>query len=179
MTESQSADPNLDEILASIRRIISEDGPAAAAAPALHAAGLNGQGPHVGHDADDVLVLTRRAPVESPAVAQPEPCAPELPSPAVALTDPEPEEDEVVVAPQTEAQAAAAFDKLSAVAKEPEPAPSPSSSLTISAPGRTLEDMVRELMRPMIKEWLDENLPSIVQTRVDQEIDRIARQRAR
>jgi cell pole-organizing protein PopZ len=38
---------------------------------------------------------------------------------------------------------------------------------------------VRELMRPLIKEWLDENLPAIVQARVDQEIDRIARQRVR
>jgi cell pole-organizing protein PopZ len=46
-------------------------------------------------------------------------------------------------------------------------------------PGRTLEDLIRELMQPMLKEWLDENLPAIVQARVDEEIERISRRRVR
>ena len=41
--------------------------------------------------------------------------------------------------------------------------------------GHTVEDLVRELMRPMLKEWLDANLPGIVDRLVRQEIERIAR----
>jgi cell pole-organizing protein PopZ len=47
------------------------------------------------------------------------------------------------------------------------------------APGRTLEDVIRELMQPMLKEWLDANLPAIVQARVDEEIERISKRRVR
>ena len=43
------------------------------------------------------------------------------------------------------------------------------------AEGRTLEDVVRELLRPLLKQWLDENLPGIVQQTVDKEVERIAR----
>ena len=40
---------------------------------------------------------------------------------------------------------------------------------------RTLEDLVKEIMRPMIKEWLDSNLPPLVERLVGREIDRLAR----
>ena len=43
--------------------------------------------------------------------------------------------------------------------------------------GRTLEGVVRALLRPMLKEWLDANLPSIVDEKVQAEIDRVARRR--
>ena len=43
--------------------------------------------------------------------------------------------------------------------------------------GRTLEDVVRELLRPLLKAWLDENLPSIVQATVAEEVERISRRR--
>ena len=39
----------------------------------------------------------------------------------------------------------------------------------------TLEGLVRELLKPMIKEWLDANLPSIVEEKVEAEVQRIAR----
>jgi cell pole-organizing protein PopZ len=42
---------------------------------------------------------------------------------------------------------------------------------------RTLEDVVRELLRPLLKEWLDQNLPRIVETKVEEEVQRIARGR--
>lgn len=42
---------------------------------------------------------------------------------------------------------------------------------------RTLEDLVREMMRPMLREWLDANLTEIVERQVRQEIDRLARGR--
>jgi cell pole-organizing protein PopZ len=35
--------------------------------------------------------------------------------------------------------------------------------------------MVRELLKPMLKDWLDENLPTIVEARVEAELERIAR----
>ena len=43
--------------------------------------------------------------------------------------------------------------------------------------GRTLEGVVRALLRPMLKDWLDANLPSIVDEKVQAEIDRVARRR--
>jgi len=41
--------------------------------------------------------------------------------------------------------------------------------------GSTLEDLVRELLKPMLKQWLDENLPAIVEEKVEAEVQRIAR----
>jgi cell pole-organizing protein PopZ len=40
---------------------------------------------------------------------------------------------------------------------------------------QTLEGVVRELLKPMLKEWLDRNLPAIVEARVEAELERIAR----
>ena len=42
---------------------------------------------------------------------------------------------------------------------------------------RTLEDVVRELLRPLLQQWLDENLPAIVQQAVESEVERIARRK--
>jgi len=39
----------------------------------------------------------------------------------------------------------------------------------------TIEGLVREMMRPMLKEWLDDNLPGIVEKQVEAEVQRIAR----
>ncbi|QYJ00165.1 DUF2497 domain-containing protein [Thalassovita mediterranea] len=39
----------------------------------------------------------------------------------------------------------------------------------------TLDGLMRELLRPMIKEWLDANLPTIVERKVEEEVQRIAR----
>jgi cell pole-organizing protein PopZ len=40
--------------------------------------------------------------------------------------------------------------------------------------GNTVENLVQELLRPMMKEWLDANLPKIVQQAVEKEVRRIA-----
>jgi len=40
---------------------------------------------------------------------------------------------------------------------------------------RTLEDLVREMLRPLLKAWLDDNLPSIVERLVRMEIERVSR----
>jgi cell pole-organizing protein PopZ len=42
---------------------------------------------------------------------------------------------------------------------------------------RTLEDLVREMLRPMLKSWLDDNLPSMVERLVRAEIERVSRGR--
>ena len=41
---------------------------------------------------------------------------------------------------------------------------------------RSIEDLVKDVMRPMIREWLDDNLPSLVERMVAREIDRMARE---
>ena len=40
---------------------------------------------------------------------------------------------------------------------------------------RTLEDLVREMLRPMLKSWLDDNLPGMVERIVRAEIERVSR----
>jgi len=42
---------------------------------------------------------------------------------------------------------------------------------------RTLEDLVREMLRPMLKAWLDDNLPGMVERLVRAEIERVSRGR--
>jgi cell pole-organizing protein PopZ len=42
---------------------------------------------------------------------------------------------------------------------------------------RTLEDLVREMLRPMLKSWLDDNLPNLVERIVKAEIERVSRGR--
>jgi hypothetical protein len=45
----------------------------------------------------------------------------------------------------------------------------------LSSNARTLEDLVREMLRPMLKNWLDDNLPTMVERLVRAEIERVAR----
>ena len=42
---------------------------------------------------------------------------------------------------------------------------------------RTLDDLVREMLRPMLKSWLDDNLPGLVERLVRAEIERVSRGR--
>ena len=41
--------------------------------------------------------------------------------------------------------------------------------------GRNLEDIVKDMLRPMLKEWLDKNLPPMVERYVEREIVRLTR----
>ena len=47
----------------------------------------------------------------------------------------------------------------------------------LSNNARTLEDLVKEMLRPMLKSWLDDNLPGLVERIVKQEIERVSRGR--
>lgn len=51
------------------------------------------------------------------------------------------------------------------------------SNTVLSANSRTLDELVREMLRPMIKAWLDDNLPTMVERMVRQEIERVTRGR--
>lgn len=56
----------------------------------------------------------------------------------------------------------------------------PAVAAAVSAPavaGRTMEDVVLDALRPMLKQWLDANLPSLVEAMVAKEISRITGKR--
>lgn len=167
----------MEEILASIRRIISEDdAPAGEAAPAEEPVAEEApreEIPIPPEDEDDgVLELTEKVEthgdIDVYAAAAPEP----EPEPAYTPPPPEPTawaDDAPDVGPgaglvsdPAAAAAAAAFGALS-------------SQILMPRDGRTLEDVVRELLRPLLKQWLDDNLPRIVQDTVQSEVERIAR----
>ena len=80
------------------------------------------------------------------------------------------DEDEGLVSPPKREEAVSAFANLTSTleARHPE--------LPIGAGHKTLESLTKEVMRPMLKDWLDKNLPHIVERLVREEIERIARQ---
>jgi uncharacterized protein len=63
---------------------------------------------------------------------------------------------------QATAAVGSAFNTLTETVKKHEP---------------TLEEVVRETLRPMLKSWLDENLPGVVERLVQAEIQRAIRGR--
>ncbi len=152
-------EPSMEEILASIRRIISEDGDEEGAgrpaepAPAAKSA-------------------SAPAPAKRSAPRPPEPRA----EPDVATGDLEAmkqnlaaavQENEQAMLDETTAEAASkAFQNLS-------------QSVRVSGGGggRTIEEIVVDMLRPMIKEWLDANLAALVEEKVEEEVRRLARRR--
>ncbi len=160
MPDETAPEPSMDDILASIRRIISDDG--APSHADVHT--LTNEAP--AHEGEPML-LTKRV----------DPIAPKAEHSMTPETTPQtPAQETEWVGEPAASRAGDAFDKLSSVARAPTPA---ADSIAMPAPGRNLEDITRELLRPMLKEWLDENLPAIVQSRVDEEVDRITRRRVR
>lgn len=67
------------------------------------------------------------------------------------------------------ASAASAFAGFASTIRKPDPIDSWSGS------GPTVDELARALLRPMLKEWLDANLPGIVEAQVRKEVERIAR----
>lgn len=186
--QDKTQEPSMEEILASIRRIIADDQapkPAEAAPPPP---------PPPAAEEEDVLDLAGFA----EPVRKPEPDPFDMPDVDFRMPEPEPEPEPV-------------FDLKAIFEAEPEPAPPPPrpaeriraaveeeatarlvSSSTVESAGqsfqllahtvlgnnaRTLEDIVKEMLRPMLKGWLDENLPVMVERMVRVEIERIARGR--
>jgi len=185
----------MDEILATIRRIIAEDEQAGAPSAdsgagtgASAATAGPGGGAADGNDDDDVLELTEainedgstrhlapiggssqhaagpRAPARAASRPEPEPQRRETPSlrpaPGQAAAV-----DERLVSDVAKFAAAAAFARLATVRRAPrEP---------LMVGDQPLEDIVGDLLRPLLQTWLDENLPQIVERLVDAEIARV------
>jgi cell pole-organizing protein PopZ len=79
--------------------------------------------------------------------------------------------DERLVSDNAAAAATATFAELArTMAQEP----SSSGNMPLGS-GRTLEDLVKEMLRPMLKDWLDHNLPPMVEHMVRRELDRMTR----
>jgi cell pole-organizing protein PopZ len=172
MSEPNAPEPTMEEILASIRRIISEDEPAAAApaAPVIEPEPAPPAAPAPAA-VDDVLELTEPVRDELPPLethgdlevhAAPAAPAP-APAPELVYVAP-PAAEESLLSSAAAASAASAFGQLS-------------QHVAMPVAGRSLEDVVRELLRPLLKTWLDANLPAIVQAKVEEEVERIARRR--
>jgi len=227
-------EPSMEEILASIRRIIADDEarPASAEKPASSPAAAK---PAVMKDIPPSAIAPAPKPVAAPKPAPPPP--PPAPEPAASNNQddidamlasldaatpeadirpapPEPEPDvfeltDEMALPEP-APAAATFSKVEpqddiefteAKASRRQPAYEPPfesaaparpilSHSTVSAVesafnslantvlsnnARTLEDLVKEMLRPMLKSWLDDNLPGLVERIVKAEIERVSR----
>lgn len=212
--QAKPSEPSMEEILASIRRIISDDEvkpaeaqPVAAVPPLPAQDGELKASPVAVAPSpdpvieDDVLDLGAEASLVAPSA--PMPAAPSLssdidsgdidfvdheepvaPSPAPTAVAQPP-----VTAPMsglaTSAPAAAvaaapnAFDMAQLLSDQA------SSSVTsafgqlahtvLSNNARTLEDLVKDMLKPMLKSWLDDNLPTMVERLVRAEIERVAR----
>lgn len=79
-------------------------------------------------------------------------------------------------APSTEAAEAVRERLVSAPASSAVSAAFSSLQRTMSSlPPRSIDDLVTDALRPMLKEWLDENLPALVERLVRAEIERVAR----
>lgn len=134
---SSSAQPqSMEEILASIKRIIDEP---VAVAPAAD------------ETDDEVLELGTPAAIE-PVASTRDPIS----SPARADAD-----APALVSAATREASARAMAALAAVTLDPH------------APPNTLDGLVRELLRPMLKDWLDANLPDLVERVVAREVARL------
>ena len=169
LAEGAAGDPSMEDILASIRRILSEDEASGAKAPAR----------------DDVLLLdpsmmvnetTKVTPTPEPvpAASAPEPAPPEspqdraaeAPTGASAGASGGAAAPEGLVAPDTaESAAVSVLGLIRALAAD--------RATPVHRTGPTIEDLVREELRPLLKAWLDAHLPALVERLVRNEIERV------
>lgn len=193
LAEQRAHEPSMEEILASIRRIIADDralpltprpaevaaAPAVVPEPAANEAGAPGEEIRAAYVAPRVEDIT-----PEPQVAAAEPVravAAEAP-PAIAPVEAQPEAVEAEPAPAADAveEEAVAVDEagplLSAQAGQSVVAAFDQLAETVAnSHARIIEESVRDMLRPMLKTWLDDNLPVIVERLVRTEIERVAR----
>lgn len=178
MVHDGSGEPTMEEILASIRRIISED-EGEENAPAQAA-----QSEENVQNEEDILDLTEMV-EENDTVEESEPeqsfaqVAEEVQAQQQEPEEPAPMAEEQA-SEQTETAETAeivgdqAADKTRGKFAE--------LAKTVNARGtpigghNTLEDLTRELMRPYLKDWLDKNLPRLVEKMVSAEIEKLSRE---
>lgn len=154
----------MEEILASIRRIIAEDSETTARAGAAT----------IDQERQDILELTDRIEADGSVVSiasrkarDSQAFAREAPEP-LKVEPAKPENGRII----SEAAAAAAKASLAELAKEaPQVKVGP-----VPPEAKAVEDMTREMMKPLLKSWLDSNLPEIIERVVRDEIARLARE---
>ncbi len=142
----------MEDILASIRRILNEDEQPGAAADA--------PAPAAAADHEGVFMLNEAMLVPPPAEPAPPPppeppARPVPPAAATGLLDP--------------GSAAAAKSAMGTLLRTL----SSERTAQVSRSGVTIEDLVREELRPLLKLWLDQHLPPLVERVVRQEIERL------
>jgi uncharacterized protein len=157
-------EPSMEEILASIRNIIADErepartatpkqaplGPVLAPAPQIV---YSKEAPAPHRNASESL---QRTDVNAPTVVWRRPPLADSESAAGSAAP----DDEPLLSPEANEAAMASFGALSA---------------SLAARSAEVADgVVREMLRPMLKQWLDENLPAIVERLVRAEIQRVA-----
>jgi cell pole-organizing protein PopZ len=148
-----STETSMEDILSSIKRIIAEegDGPVSRSRKPVRAAS-----PVFDEDDEDEILELRDA-VSDPLPPRPSAAA------AAERAAPAPEPDPTILSDRAAEATRGALEALSRMVVKPE------------APGAdSLEALVREMLRPMLREWLDAKLPAIVETMVAREIARIS-----
>ena len=159
----------MEEILASIRRIIADEEPSDSAARAGGVA-----------DAPPPARMVSQPPRPAPLPPEPVTREEEIDSMLARIhasprpTPPPPEEPRAaadagergLMSAATTAAVDSAFHALVQNAQ---------AQATQARDGRTLEEVVSELLRPMLKAWLDDNLPELVERLVRAEIERVSR----
>ena len=188
-------EPSMEEILASIRNIIIDEREAEKATPSRPASPrAAAPAPQIVYSKEDSSL--QRAPHETLLRAEPA----VNPSPGIkpaAEAKPSPETNPAPAKPASDASAPKAVRRQpEGASPEPsnvpprlddEPLLSPEAGETVTSAFEALsahlaargaeiaQGMAREMMRPMLKAWLDENLPGIVERLVRTEIERVAR----
>ena len=172
---AEQSEPTMEEILASIRKIIATETIPDPKPP----------------PAEDILELTdvveeEPEPTQPTPQPAPEPVVEAVIEPEVVTTEPEPPKpepipdpiaeapvDEPLVAPETTALAATSFAQLAEELEKQRISLAP--HISVGNGQQTLENLVVEIMRPLLKEWLDQNLAVTVERLVQAEIERINR----
>lgn len=187
-------EPSIEEILASIRKIISDepekagqDEAAAEETPAALEAVQVTESPAIEEETEEILDLAPfAAPAEvAPSIAQEppielsfddvisapvihEPFSPPSSAPMNFAPLP-PLPDDGLLSSAAAAAVTGAMQKLT------QPAGNPLMNNTIMMGVKTLEQVVEELLRPLLAQWCDEHLPKMVERAVERELARLAR----
>jgi cell pole-organizing protein PopZ len=146
----------MEDILSSIKRIIAEDVETGGASRARRRPAPQ-PAPVAAADMDDVLELSETVPESGPATPA---AAPVAATPAAAVPA------EKILSDEAAEASRARLASLSRLVVKPEVAGSD-----------TLEGLVRDMLKPMLRDWLDANLPDLVEAMVAKEIARITGQR--
>ena len=160
--QDDGQEPTMEEILASIRQIISDNEQEDGEAEEVAEAGGGVAGEVLEEDDEDILELTE--------------IVDEFEGGVNSELEPEPDSAVAALSPITEIQtllsdhtAEVATDKLSGLTG----AVAAARDLPLGYAQQTLEDLVKDLLRPMLKEWLDDNLPPLVERLVEKEIAKL------